>query len=158
VGIVAVSQMAAGDGIADIFGRRYGKTKWPFAPTKSLVGSTAFVVGGFVVSTALLALMNHTGVLAIDVVQKAPLLLGISLLSAAVELLPISEHFYLSCLLCGCLSVYLLISLSLYSFASLSPCLFTSLTLCLFTSLPLYLFPFLPFYLTQSTTTSAYPL
>ncbi|KAJ1439345.1 hypothetical protein B484DRAFT_391834 [Ochromonadaceae sp. CCMP2298] len=91
VGIVAVSQMAAGDGIADIFGRRYGKTKWPFAPTKSLVGSTAFVVGGFVVSTALLALMNHTGVLAIDVVQKAPVLLGISLLSAAVELLPIID-------------------------------------------------------------------
>ena len=41
--------------------RQYGKRKWPFAPTKSIVGSAAFVVAGFLVSTALLALMNYTG-------------------------------------------------------------------------------------------------
>jgi len=27
----AVCQMAVGDGVADIFGRRFGKTKWPFS-------------------------------------------------------------------------------------------------------------------------------
>lgn len=38
VGIVAVSQMAAGDGMADIVGRRLGKVKWPFSQTKSYAG------------------------------------------------------------------------------------------------------------------------
>jgi len=31
VAAAAVCQMAVGDGIADIFGRRYGKIKWPFS-------------------------------------------------------------------------------------------------------------------------------
>ena len=97
MGIVAITQMAAGDGMADIIGRycvllvstsvknhsvvtkavnsdysthgmirlfgfyrQFGKRKWPFAPSKSLLGSLAFVLSGFFVSCALLALMNHT--------------------------------------------------------------------------------------------------
>jgi len=44
VGVVAVTQMAVGDGLADIVGRRFGKVKWPFSRNKSLVGSAAFVV------------------------------------------------------------------------------------------------------------------
>ena len=30
VGLMAITQMAAGDGFADIVGRRWGKTKWPW--------------------------------------------------------------------------------------------------------------------------------
>jgi len=93
VGIVAMSQMAAGDGFADIVGRRFGTVKWPFAPNKSIAGSIGFVVAGFAVSVGLLALMNYTGVLLINVVDKLPALLGISVFSAAVELIPGGEKY-----------------------------------------------------------------
>jgi uncharacterized membrane protein YjjP (DUF1212 family) len=41
--------------------RKYGKTKWPFCPSKSIVGSVAFVLGGFAVTAALLWLLSATG-------------------------------------------------------------------------------------------------
>jgi len=91
VGIVAMSQMAAGDGFADIIGRRFGTVKWSFAPSKSIAGSAGFVVAGFAVSVGLLALMRYTGVQSIDVVDKLTVLLGISVFSAAVELIPGGE-------------------------------------------------------------------
>lgn len=54
VAIVAISQMAAGDGLADIIGRKFGKTKWSFSPDKSLIGTFAFLVSGFLCSWSLL--------------------------------------------------------------------------------------------------------
>jgi phytol kinase len=36
IGVVAICQMAAGDGIADIVGRRWGDLKWPFSEKKRL--------------------------------------------------------------------------------------------------------------------------
>lgn len=61
LGVIAISQMAAGDGIADIIGRKYGKVKWSFAKSKSIVGSAAFVVGGFVCSLTVLSWLHYTG-------------------------------------------------------------------------------------------------
>tara|TARA_B100000401_G_scaffold438176_1_gene385743 strand:- start:3402 stop:4169 length:768 start_codon:yes stop_codon:yes gene_type:complete len=40
--ILAIANMAYGDGFSDIIGRRYGKRKWNFNKSKSLVGSCAF--------------------------------------------------------------------------------------------------------------------
>ena len=64
--------MAAGDGLADIVGRRWGTVKWPFSASKSYAGTAAFVVGAFVVSTAVLGLMSATGCLALDVPHFLP--------------------------------------------------------------------------------------
>eukprot|EP01038_Epipyxis_sp_PR26KG_P006217 gene6217-8569_t len=90
VGIVAVSQMAVGDGLADIFGRRWGSLKWPFSTDKSIVGTLAFIFGGFLSSVSLLALMKYTGYLALDI--SNPTVIGliflISLVSALIELIP----------------------------------------------------------------------
>lgn len=59
MGVIAVTQMAVGDGLADIVGRRWGTVKWPFAGgKKSVIGSAAFVLGSFVVSAALLLLLQ----------------------------------------------------------------------------------------------------
>eukprot|EP01031_Cornospumella_fuschlensis_P027916 gene27917-33712_t len=88
VGIVAVCQMAAGDGLADIVGRRFGKVKWPFDAKKSIAGSLAFVAGGFLVSALSLYWMQYTGCMQFDVMRNLAPLLLISLLSAAVELVP----------------------------------------------------------------------
>eukprot|EP01039_Chlorochromonas_danica_P011178 gene11178-12464_t len=88
VGIVAISQMAAGDGLADIVGRRFGRTKWPFASQKSVIGSAAFVLGGFVATLVTLYWMQQTGYLALDVSQFVWQIAFISVLCAAVELVP----------------------------------------------------------------------
>jgi dolichol kinase len=90
-GVVAVSQMAAGDGMADIVGRRWGSQKWSFAPKKSIAGTAAFVVAAFAVTTGLMALYHATGFLATDVTYKWPVVLGISVACAVVELLPLGE-------------------------------------------------------------------
>jgi dolichol kinase len=43
IGITALCTMAAGDGMADIVGRRLGKdNKWFFSEKKSMAGSLAF--------------------------------------------------------------------------------------------------------------------
>lgn len=49
-GILAVSMMCGGDGLADIVGRRIGNTKLPYNPEKSLEGSIAMVAGGSMIS------------------------------------------------------------------------------------------------------------
>jgi phytol kinase len=91
VGVVAVCQMAAGDGLADIVGRRFGSVKWPFSTSKSYAGSAAFVVGAFAVSTGVLSLLSATGCMSLDVAAYLPQLLAISVVCAAVELVPISD-------------------------------------------------------------------
>jgi len=85
---VAVAQMAAGDGMADIVGRKYGKTKWPFAKGKSIEGSAAFALSGFAVSLGMISFLHATGGATLTIAGAAPALLLISLISAAVELLP----------------------------------------------------------------------
>mmetsp|Transcript_203 Transcript_203/g.638 ORF Transcript_203/g.638 Transcript_203/m.638 type:complete len:312 (-) Transcript_203:336-1271(-) len=85
---VAICQMAVGDGVADIVGRRYGSVKWPFSPSKSVAGSAAFVASAFSASLGLISLFHAFGFTALTAAAAAPAVLLISLLSAAVELLP----------------------------------------------------------------------
>lgn len=96
VGIVAVAQMAVGDGLSDIIGRRWGTVKLPFSPRKSLQGSLAFVVGAFLATTGLLYFISalgfpavlgpqSLGIFSVDLVAK---ILFISLACAAVESIP----------------------------------------------------------------------
>jgi dolichol kinase len=91
VGVVAVLQMAMGDGLADIVGRRFGKRKWPFSDHKSYMGSLAFVLGSFAACTGILALFAETGVLQLDVAAALPRILLISIICAVVELSDIAD-------------------------------------------------------------------
>lgn len=92
VGIVAIIQMAAGDGMADIVGRRYGRdNKWFFSQKKSYAGSAGFVVSAFSVTCAVMALFHATGFLSVDVAVQWPTVLLISVLCAIVEVLPLGE-------------------------------------------------------------------
>ena len=86
--------MAAGDGTADIVGRKWGTKKWPWSQSKSYVGSAAFVVAGFVVSMALLLWFAHFGALDLGARPLKELALRVLLISvgcAAVELVPIAD-------------------------------------------------------------------
>ena len=90
-GVFVIGQMAAGDGMADIVGRRFGSVKWPFSKSKSIAGSLGFVAGAFVVTCGLLVLYTATGCLSIDIGEVFPQVLLVSVICALVELLPIGE-------------------------------------------------------------------
>ena len=93
-GIVAVVQMAAGDGTADIVGRRWGSKKWPWSQSKSYVGSAAFVLAGFAVSMGVLLWFAHFGALDLGAMSLKTLALRVFLISvacAAVELVPVAD-------------------------------------------------------------------
>ena len=62
--IVAVAQMAVGDGLADIIGRRFGSKKWFCNPDKSYAGSLAFIIGATVASMGLLRWLGFPAPLA----------------------------------------------------------------------------------------------
>lgn len=89
IGIVALSAMAAGDGLADLVGRRYGKNnKWSFNPDKSIAGSLAFWVGATACALVLLK------VLVIDLQPNVPfsaelVLTGIMATTAMLEVAPV---------------------------------------------------------------------
>ena len=77
--VVAVAQMAVGDGLADIIGRRFGRQKWFCNQEKSYAGSLAFVLGATVASVGLLRWLGFPAPL-------APLV-AISVICALVEVL-----------------------------------------------------------------------
>lgn len=90
VGIVAMSTLAAGDGMADLVGRRYGAgNQWP-GTKKSVAGTAAFWVSSAATATGLLAWMHFTGCLTLPFgfAEVAATVAGITLVSAALEVVP----------------------------------------------------------------------
>lgn len=90
VGIVAMATLAAGDGMADLVGRRYGaNNRWP-GTQKSVAGTAAFWVSSTVTATGLLAWMQYTGCLALplSLTEVARTIAGITLASAVLEISP----------------------------------------------------------------------
>jgi len=77
--------------LADIIGRRFGAVKWPFSKTKSIAGSLGFVIGAFVTTVALLTIYSSAGCITVDVSGNLIPILLISVLCAAVELIPIGD-------------------------------------------------------------------
>jgi phytol kinase len=61
-GIVALMLMCGGDGLADILGRRYGKSKLPWSPDKSWIGSLGMFIGGLVFSVIIVAIFSAMGI------------------------------------------------------------------------------------------------
>ena len=91
-GVVGICQMAAGDGLADIVGRRYGKRKWRFAPTKSIAGTLGFIGAATLVTTAILVFYGITGSLPLYSLEELlPKVALISVVCSAVELAPFWE-------------------------------------------------------------------
>lgn len=93
-GMMALSAMAAGDGMADLIGRRFGKNnKWFFNANKSMAGTLAFIVASSLCSIGLGFYLSYMGAITtsvpfIDLVGK---FVTISVLSAFIELVPIVD-------------------------------------------------------------------
>ena len=91
--IVAICQMAVGDGMADLVGRRFGSVKWPlpFARQKSLVGTAAFAGFAWLACLGMVGLYHARGFTALTMASAAPALLAVSVACALIELLPIGD-------------------------------------------------------------------
>jgi phytol kinase len=93
VGILALMLMCGGDGLAEVIGRRWGKTKLPLGSEKSWAGSAAMFLGGFVFGFGFVLLFNAFGnfVPRLEAGSTAVKLLVISLAAALVEALPVRD-------------------------------------------------------------------
>ena len=98
-GVVAMTTMAAGDGMADIIGRRYGKNsfKWPFGDgQKSLVGTLAFSIFAFGLTLGICSWLIAMGTLPSSLIfsELARRIFAISCICALVEVLPFGDDNY----------------------------------------------------------------
>ncbi len=62
IGIVALMMLCGGDGVAEILGRNYGKTRLPWNKGKSWIGSAGFIAGGWILSMIVLWIFQLAGV------------------------------------------------------------------------------------------------
>lgn len=92
VGIVALMLLCGGDGLADIVGKRFGKTSLPWSPKKTLQGSMGMFFGGFLFIAVVLFIYTLAGQFAgKDIVNDLPIFLLIVLIGTFVESIPIND-------------------------------------------------------------------
>ncbi len=85
IGIVALMILCGGDGVADLFGKRFGKTLLPWSKEKTWVGSFAMLIGGGVLSLLVLIIFNSLGILKISFPLIIIKLFSIALVSTLIE-------------------------------------------------------------------------
>ncbi|GMJ15438.1 farnesol kinase [Hibiscus trionum] len=91
IAIAAICNLCAGDGIADIVGRRFGGHKLPYNKNKSIAGSVAMATAGFFTSVGFMYYFSYFGYIE----ESMEIVLGflvVSVASALVESLPISTE------------------------------------------------------------------
>ncbi len=62
IGMTALMLMCGGDGLADILGRHYGKTRLPWNKDKSWLGSLGMLLGGWIFSAVVLGIFVAAGI------------------------------------------------------------------------------------------------
>ena len=91
IGIVALMLMCGGDGLADILGRRYGRTHIPWNPNKTYMGSLGMFIGGLSLSIMVLAIYVLVGIYTTPILALLPSLVIISLAGTLIETLPLKD-------------------------------------------------------------------
>jgi phytol kinase len=62
IGIVGLMLMCGGDGLADILGRRYGKTTLPWSTKKTWIGSIGMFTGGWIFAAGIILIYILAGI------------------------------------------------------------------------------------------------
>ncbi|PNX73206.1 phytol kinase [Trifolium pratense] len=89
ISIAAICNLCAGDGMADVVGRRFGAKKLPYNKNKSYAGSIAMASFGFLSSIGYMWYFSSFGFME-GSWKKVISFLVVSVISAVVESLPIS--------------------------------------------------------------------
>jgi len=61
IGIIALMALCGGDGLADILGRRFGKTSLPWTPRKTWIGSLGMFIGSWSLSALVVWIFSELG-------------------------------------------------------------------------------------------------
>ena len=91
IGIVALMLMCGGDGLADIFGRRWGKNNLPWSKNKTFIGSLGMFLGGWLLSLLILWIFSIAGVFSASFQSYILPITIISVIATLVESLPIKD-------------------------------------------------------------------
>jgi phytol kinase len=93
VGIVALMILCAGDGLADLVGRRLGRRRLPINPAKSWAGSAAMLLGGYAMALLMVVLFETAGLLQPGLAPgpAAASIAWIALACTVVEALPLPD-------------------------------------------------------------------
>lgn len=91
IGIVALMLMCGGDGLADIFGRQWGKRRIPWNKDKSWAGSLGMLVGGWVFSAVVIWVFTTAGVFSSDLGSYIGPITIIAIVGTLVESLPLKD-------------------------------------------------------------------
>lgn len=91
VGICALMILCGGDGLAGIFGRKYGKIKLPWAKEKTWMGSLSMFIGGYLLSAVMIWIFNYFGVIGVNLGVFLPKLIIVVFLSTLIESLSKSD-------------------------------------------------------------------
>jgi phytol kinase len=90
-GMVALMLMCGGDGLADILGRRLGSVKLPWNKSKSVAGTLAMFVGGFLFGLLILGVFGTAGYFSGAWLRFLPALVLIALAGTIVESMPFKD-------------------------------------------------------------------
>jgi phytol kinase len=77
--------LCGGDGVADIFGKKYGRTLLPWSKEKTWVGSSSMLIGGFLLSLIMIIIFNSFGIIKIGFPLIYIKLFSIALVSTLIE-------------------------------------------------------------------------
>ncbi|MFZ0535049.1 MAG: phosphatidate cytidylyltransferase [Anaerolineales bacterium] len=91
IGIVGLMLMCGGDGLADIFGRKWGKVKVPWNSGKSLAGSLGMLLGGWILSVLILGIFSAAGVFSLPIQSYLLPITLIAVVGTLVESLPLKD-------------------------------------------------------------------
>jgi len=91
IGIVALMMVCGGDGLAEVLGRRYGKSRLPWSKEKSWIGSFGMFLGGWLLAVVILAVYVVEGVFPAPLTAYLLPVTLISLCAMLVESLPIRD-------------------------------------------------------------------
>ena len=91
IGIVALMLMCGGDGLADIFGRRFGHRKLPWNTEKSWAGSLGMLIGGWLFAVIIVGVYATNGIFEGALTDYIPAITLIALAGTMVESLPFHD-------------------------------------------------------------------
>jgi len=91
IGIIALMLLCGGDGMADVIGKRIPSRPLPWAKGKTVAGTSAMFIGGFVFAVVIMWVFINAGKFSGQLVDYLPAITTIALVGTIIESLPIRD-------------------------------------------------------------------
>lgn len=91
IGVVALMLMCGGDGLAEVFGRKFGKTTLPWSKTKTYMGSLGMLLGGWLLSVLVVSYLISMNIFPAPLTDYLAPITLIALAGTVIEALPVRD-------------------------------------------------------------------